>query len=842
MSKCFQFCSVLVGVLLAFEGRAAEPVSADVGKQALSLFQTRCIRCHNPEKHKGKLDLTSGESIRRGGKHGPAVVAGKPDESRLWQLVRDNRMPPKEPLADTERTLLRRWIEQGAPEPLSAATHWAFRSLSQPPIPALAANTRLETAVDRFIVAALEQKGLALSPQADPATLLRRVYFDLIGLPPTPAELDAFLSDPSPRAYEAVVERLLASPHYGERWGKHWLDAAGYADSNGYFSADSDRPLAYHYRDYVVRAFNEDRPYDRFVREQLAGDELAGYTPGGDIDSQTAELLAATHFLRNAPDGTGESDGNPDEVRTDRFSVLEGNLQITMSCLLGVTIQCARCHDHKFEPITQQEYYRLQAVFFPAYCPDHWVKPNERTVTVGSRAEREENVRKTTFVERQIQALNEGLRSMSVPFREQLREERLQAVPEKDRAAFRKAVSTPKEKRSAEQARLLKQHPNLEISDDDLARRFPEYAAVREQVQRAIAARQREKPPPLDRLSVLVDVQANAPVHHILVRGQHNSPGPEVQPGVPAALTLPGNAFSLAAQSLGKNSSGRRSAFARWVTSAENPLFARVLVNRVWQHHFGTGLVTTPDNFGRSGAPPSHPELLDYLATEFIRQGWSIKALHRLIVKSAVYRQASAPVEKGLAVDPDNRLLWHYPLRRLDAESLRDAMLAVTGELDLRMAGPYVPTVRRADGNVEVDEQRADARRRSVYLQQRRTQVATLLELFDAPAMASTCAARANSTVPLQSLALLNSAFIRNRARAFAQRLEREAGTDTDRRLSLAFRLAAGREPLSEEREAAHRFREKQQAAYAGTKDASLRVWTDLCQMILASNAFLYIE
>jgi hypothetical protein len=331
-------------------------------------------------------------------------------------------------------------------------------------------------------------------------------------------------------------------------------------------------------------------------------------------------------------------------------------------------------------------------------------------------------------------------------------------------------------------------------------------------------------------------------MHHVLRRGLHNAPGAEVQPGVPAALTLPGNEFRVGPRPEGRISTGRRSAFARWVTSPENPLFARVMVNRIWQHHFGTGLVATPDNLGQSGARPSHPELLDYLAAEFVRSGWSIKALHRLIVTSAVYRQASAPSAEALRVDPDDRLLSWYPLRRLDAEALRDGLLAVSGELDGRMGGPYVPTRRRSDGRVDVDEQQNGARRRAVYLQQRRTQVATLLELFDAPAMASNCSARTTSTVPLQSLTMLNAEFVRARARAFAGRLEREAGADADSRLTLAFRLAAGRGPTAEERAAAHRFLAAQQALYAAEKGGARRSWTDLCQMVLASNAFLYVE
>jgi hypothetical protein len=675
----------------------------------------------------------------------------------------------------------------------------------RPAVPSVRRADLARTPIDRFMLAALDAKSLALSPEADRATLVRRVSFDLTGLPPAPAEVDAFVADRSADAYERMVDRYLASPAYGERWGKYWLDAAGYADSNGYFNADSDRPLAWKYRDYVIRSFNADKPYDRFVQEQLAGDEMAGYKPGGEVTPAMAELLTATHFLRNAPDGTGESDGNPDEVRTDRLTVLEGTLQISMNCLLGVTIQCARCHEHKFEPIAHKEYYALQAIFFPAYNPERWIKPNERVVSVAEPPIRAEHQRRMETVDRAVNTLRDGL---------------------------------------AASAQKLKTTPELQkLNDDELAKRFPAFAAERERVNKAIAEREKDRPPPLPQLSVFVETDPNPPKHHVLKRGQHNAPGAEVEPGVPAAFCTASNVYRIDPKPAGRVSTGRRTAFAKWVTSPENPLFGRVMINRVWQHHFGTGLVSTPDNLGRSGAKPSHPELLDYLAVEFVRSGWSVKHLHRLILTSAVYRQGSEfIVSRTEKSDPDNRLLSHYPLRRLDAESLRDAMLSVSGELDRRIGGAFVPSQRTAEGTVEVTENPDGARRRSVYLQQRRTQVVTLLQLFDAPSIVGSCGARTSSTVPLQSLALLNSEFARLRAAAFARRLEREAGADVERRLATAFRLACGREPTADEAAAARRFLAAQEKVYAGQKDAPQRTWADLCQMLLASNAFLYVE
>jgi Protein of unknown function (DUF1553)/Protein of unknown function (DUF1549) len=720
-------------------------------------------------------------------------------------------------------------------------THRAFRPVVRPNVPEVTGTAR--TDVDRFILAALEAKRLTLNPEADRLTLIRRVSFDLTGLPPAIAEIDAFLADRSPNAYEKMVDRYLASSHYGERWGKVWLDAAGYADSNGYFNADSDRPLAWRYRDYVIRSFNADKPYDQFVKAQLAGDELVGFTPDGDVTPEMVEALTATHFLRNAPDGTGESDGNPDEVRTDRFTVLEGNIQNVMNCLLGVTVQCARCHDHKFEPVTQEEYYALQAILFPAYNPERWSKPNDRVVPIGAKTELAALQRRTDLIDRQVKAARDGLAAFAEPLREQFLDERLKDLDTPTRTAVIDAVKTPKEKRTPAQQAVLKTHAKAaEVSDDDLAKRFPEYAALRDRVKQTVAEREKDRPKPADKLAAFVETDPNPAVHHILKRGQHNQSGEEVQPGVPAALCTSKNRYKIEPRQAGKISTGRRTAFANWVTSPENPLFARVMVNRIWQHHFGTGIVATPDNLGASGAKPSHPELLDYLAAEFERSGWSVKAIHRLILTSAVYRQTSAPREKVDAIDPDNRLLARFPIRRLDADAIRDAMLHVSGELDPRAGGPYVASRRTAEGVVEIPENANGARRRSVYLQQRRTQVVTFLQLFDSPAIVSTCGKRSPSTVPLQSLALLNSEFARTRARSLATRLAREAGDDAGKRLTLAYRLASGRDPLRDERAACEKFLGMQREVYAKEKDAENRAWADLCQILLASNAFLYVE
>jgi hypothetical protein len=726
-------------------------------------------------------------------------------------------------------------------EPSSRKSHWAFQTVKRPQVPQVKGHA--ETEIDRFILAALEARGQIVNREADRTTLIRRVSFDLTGLPPTLGEIDAFVADGAPNAYERMVNRYLASPRYGERWGKYWLDSAGYADSNGYFNADSDRPHAWRYRDYVIRAFNADKPFDRFVQEQLAGDELAGYKPGSDVTPEMAELLTATHFLRNAPDGTGESDGNPDEVRIDRYTVLEGTLQITMNSLLGVTIQCARCHKHKFEPISHREYYQLQAIFFPAYNPERWKQPKDRFVEIVGKKDREEWKRQTDLIDQHIKTLNTRLATTEGSVREQLLRERLKDVEVALQDKIIQAVNAPVKKRSKEQDGLLKMHAKAaQVSVDDLARRFPDFANLREQIKKSIAEREKERPKPLEKLSVFVETDANPPTHHILTRGQHNQPGDEVQPGVPSAFVSVNNVYRVAERPPGQVSTGRRLAFAHWITSPENPLFARVMVNRIWQHHFGTGLSATPDNLGQSGARPSHPELLDYLASEFVQSGWSVKYMHRLILRSAIYKQSSTPRTELEKLDPDNRLLGRFPLRRLDAEAVRDAFLSVAGDLDLRVGGPYVPSQRAKDGIVEVAETQDGAKRRSVYLQQRRTQVVTLLQLFDAPSIVGNCSTRTTSTIPLQSLAMLNSKFVRDRAKSLEQRLTKEAGTDSKARLHLAFRLACGRPPDADEAAAADRFLVAQRKVYAEAKDNEQRTWTDLCQMVLASNAFLYVE
>jgi mono/diheme cytochrome c family protein len=799
---------VVAVVALLLWGAAAQGAWADAApsfeREIVPILRAHCIKCHGPNKPKAKLNLASPRAMARGGESGPAIVAGRPADSLLWDQVSKGDMPPRpeEPLSAADKESLRRWIERGAlglPDPAqagpTAATwdHWAFAPPSHPRPPAVRDARNPRGPVDAFIERALEDRGLTLGPAAGRATLIRRLTFDLTGLPPSLAEIRAFAGDPRPDAYRRLVDRLLASPRYGERWGKLWLDASGYADSNGYFSADSDRALSYRYRDYVIRAFNTDRPLDQIVREGLAGDELAGGRRGPGTPPEVIDQLVATHFLRNSQDGTGESDGNPDEVKADKYAVLEGTAQIIGTSLLGLTIQCARCHDHKFEPITQEDYYRLQAILYPAFNIEHWVKPDERMIIAG-------------------------------PAALLLRWEAHDKAIDAELAALRRSFVTGSDAQKKAKEEVLK--PVIE----------------------KIESRRRPNP---GRIAGVVDVSADPPEIPILVRGGYRTPGRKVGPGVPAFLADPDNPYRPEPRTAvpGSSTTGRRAALARWLTkpgSRPATLLARVLANRIWQDHFGTGIVATPENLGYTGASPSHPELLEFLAAELVRSGWSTKALHRMIVTSAAYRQSSAPRALAERIDPDNRLLGRYPLRRLDAESIRDAMLVASAELDDRPGGPYVPTNRTDSGEVAVDPSTPGARRRSVYLQQRRTQVASMLEVFDAPSIVVTCTRRQPSTVPLQSLSLLNSDFVAACAARLVERLgpERDDCGQDDDRIDRAFLLVIGRTATGAERIAAGRFLREQPARYPGSArpESRRRAFIDFCQMLLASNAFLYIE
>jgi cytochrome c553 len=843
------------------------------------ILAAHCFKCHGAQTRKNGLDLRSLTLMLQGGDSGPVLSKGSAEDSLLFEQVSTRAMPPGQvKLSDDQIGVLRAWIDGGAvadhPDAIAAAPaeprvtesdrrFWAFRPLARPAVPRVQRLDQVRTPIDAFVLAKLEARGLGLSSQAKRVALIRRASFDVLGLPPAPEEVDAFLADDRPDAYERLIDRLLASPHYGERWGRHWLDAAGYADVAG---TDNDAGIVllreglWRYRDYVVGALNADKPYDRFVAEQLAGDELTNWRSAPRFDRAIEDLLVATGFLRTAIDDTAANELN---LPLHRFQVVHDTIETVASNLLGLTVGCARCHDHKFDPIPQRDYYRLMALLTPAYNPQAWKQPPDRTLPDVSPAEKAEIERGNAEIERQVGRLNEQEAGLRRPYEARLLETKLAAIPEPIRADTRAAVAAPKDKRSPIQAYLAeKLGPHLRIAPEEVARLL----SAAEGARLAELARQRSDLTARKRsfgtIQALIDV-GPPPVTHLLKRGNYETPGPVVEPGFLSVLedaADPGIATAGAAGT----SSGRRLALARWLTLPGSPaaaLVARVLVNRVWQHHFGRGIAATPGNFGRMGAAPTHPELLEWLAAEFVESGWRIKPLHRRILTSAVYRQAShrpappADQARGVALealDPDNQLLGRMPLRRLEAEAVRDALLAASGALDRAEGGPPVPLEARADGMIVVDEKHLPAPtarwRRSLYILARRNYPLSLLGVFDEPVMTGNCTRRVNSAVPLQALTMMNNAFVWDQAERLAQRVARSADPEPARRIELAFRLALARRPTRAETawSAALLDRQAERLSRANPQlppeQAARHALAHLGLMLFNTNEFLYLE
>lgn len=824
----------------------------------LPIFQAHCLKCHGDKKTKAGLDLRRRFTMVEGGDSGPAIVPGKPDDSPLVQRIDKGEMPPPSEgkLSAKQRELIRRWVAAGAlvaktpepplkdAEPVSQLTvedraFWAFQSPKRPAVPQVKAQDRVRTPIDAFLLARLEAKGLTFNPDASREVLLRRLCFDLLGLPPTPAQLDEFLADTRPDAYERLVERLLAQPEYGEHWGRHWLDIAGYADSDGYLAADRLRPEAWRYRDYVIQALNDDLPFDRFLTEQLAGDEMSDWRRADKLTPDMVRQLTATGFLRNALDPTYPGYTEPNEIH----QVLADTMQIVGSTFLGLTLQCARCHGHKYDPISQRDYYALQTVFLPALDPARWQPSGVRGIPLASEKEAARMREEAKKCDAALAKLTTTLNELTTKYRNQLLDAELPALTKDPETAkkLRAAALVEPNKRSAEQKALLtKLAPKLSVAEADLVQRFPEYKTESEKLKVALTSEQEKKKANTPVLARgLMDLEGKPPVGHVLKRGDHDKPGAVVAPGVPEVLAPVGFKFT---PSEGYKTTGRRLALAKWLTSPEHPLTARVQMNRMWALRFGRGLVPTVANLGRSGAKPSHPELLDWLATEFLRQGWSLKAMHRLMVTSTAYRQSSDVDKARASVDPRNELLWAWRPQRHQGEVLRDSMLAVSGKLNRKRFGPPAPVVAKGDGSVETadDEQ---GNRRSIYLIVRRSQHLTMLDLFDTPLMEINCPERPVSTVPLQALAMLHGPFAERNAGALADRLLKAEPTDEAARLRLAYRLLFAREPRPTEIERVRRF-------LAGVLeeqpnlDLAQRVrhaWTQAALVWLNTNEFLYV-
>ena len=694
--------------------------------------------------------------------------------------------------------------------------HWAWQAPTRPVPPTVTDSGWVRNPIDAFILAKLEAASLKPAARASREQLIRRVTFDLIGLPPTPKEIDAFVNDRDNAAWEKVVDRLLASPHYGERWGRHWLDLARYAESNGY-EFDEPRPNAWRYRDYVVAAFNADKPYDRFLKEQLAGDELYPDDP---------QALVATGFNLLGPDMTDSAN-----QAQRRQNTLDDMTDTAGLVFLGMTVGCARCHNHKFEPITQADFFRMQAFFAPADF-----RRDLPVVEPAQKAAFEQHLK--TYQALTVPA-RASLEKLEAPYRQKLYDARFARLADAARAAH----LLPETERNALQKEIVANTARLlVVPAKDITATMPKDEQARQQKLLQELKKFDSQKPSLPTAMGLQE-SGKTPKTFLLKRGELKNPGDEVQSGWLTILSPGHRAEPAPFKAASPISTGRRTALANWIARADHPLTARVIVNRLWQHHFGRGIVATPSDFGLRGTPPTHPELLDWLAVEFVsplpsgegpgvRGAWSLKRMHRLMLLSATYQQSTTPAPEALKKDPPNNLFSRMNRHRLEGEIIRDSLLAVSGRLNRQASGPGVfpPIAPDAAGakDWKASADPADHVRRSVYIFARRNLRFPFLEPFDVPDSNQSCPQRERSTTAPQALALLNSADVAVAAKALAARLEKDAGT-TDERITLAYRLTLGRTPTSGEERLARAF----------LAESPLR---EYCRALFNVNEFVYLD
>jgi mono/diheme cytochrome c family protein len=830
------------------------------------LLEASCFKCHGPDAEhvKGGLRMTGRAALLAGGDRGPALVPGDPDASLLVRAVRyadsELKMPPRTRLDPDAVEKLERWVALGAPwpgwdapapdvepaEPMdqriaAGRALWAFTPPAAPPVPAVRDIGWGANEIDAFVLARLESTGLAPSPDASPRELVRRAYFDLIGLPPTAADVERFEADPSPDAWRALVDGLLERPEYGERWARHWLDVVRYGETNGY-ERDLDKPYAWRYRDWVVAALNADMPYDRFVAEQLAGDELEHASPAA-----REQALIATGFWR-----VGPWDDEPADSLQARYDDLDDGLRTVGEGLLGLTLGCARCHDHKFDPIGQRDYYAMLALLAglrsyeaPRFSPDSAVLAP--LATDGDVAARWKLEREQTLASLQSdydRLFQKGL--------DELLAERLPSLP----SAVRAAHAKPEAERTPAERALLQRTPELHPDDNEIRRKLS-----REELKRAtdlfaeIEATKHSFAGDLEWGLVARESGPTVAAVHVLGRGLATAPGVAVEPAFPRVLCASDGDAAPATISAPEDgsSSGRRRALADWIADPANPLTARVIVNRVWQHHFGRGIVATPNDFGSTGVPPTHPELLDWLARDFVTHGWSLKRLHSQILTSRAWRMSSraapdGPAGRAVEVDPSNELLWRQNPQRLEAEALRDAMLAAAGILSEHRGGPsFYPRLSRealasasrpgAGWRISTpQEQRA----RSVYACVKRGMLVPMFVDFDYPGPSLPIGARPVTTLATQALTLLNSELAGDVSRALAARAAARGGDDQGAALAALFEFALSRAPSRAELELVSAHFERQRAAWTGIEPEVVvqpRVPTRLADEFLSAAA-----
>ena len=849
----------LIHKWIATGAKSAQPHQPEVKQitqhDILPIVLLRCTACHGARLQRGGLDLRTPASMLKGGKQGSAFIAGKPDESRMIQRIESHACPPQEQLLKffvkrppaSEVETLREWIAAKAPivdpepevvglqpDPLVTdedRQHWAF----QPP----QANPEIKS-IDQQILKQLQENELEFAPQASRETLIRRAYLDLIGIPPTLEEWNQWRNSEDPQWYAAMVDHLLASPRYGERWGRYWLDLAGYADSEGGVSSDPLRAVAWKYRDYVIDAFNTDKPYDRFLLEQIAGDELADYENAPVITEELVDNLVATGFLRMGIDQTGSRTMN---FVPERLGVVYDAINVMGSSVMGLTLECARCHTHKYDPLPHRDYYRFKAIFQGALDEYDWLSFKNRSLELGT-PEQQSRVKQTNpLLKKNLSKLEKqhqkAIAAQQVALLRQFypdqpaeeQQETLQALKIADN------TRTQRQRILVEKLRIAETMPESEFSEP-VQQALQHVASLDKQIHEV----QQQMEPPLT-IRALWDRGEPSPTY-ILLRGEHDQPGQQVGPGVPSVLTDGRTPFTVKPPfPEGTPKTGRRLALAQWLTSDDHPLTARVMVNRIWYHHFGNGLVKTLENFGVKGERPSHPELLDWLAVRFIEQDWSIKDMHRLIMNSRTYQQSSHITPAIQEQDPQNRLLSHMPLRRMNAEALRDSILSVSGKLDTTPGGPPDSVTVDRNGLVSANATSTGGWRRSVYLQYRRTQIPTMLDTFDYPEMGPNCVSRNVSTVSPQSLMLLNNERVHSLSHAFASRVRNllpdDQKQDQGAQIDLVYQLALSRLPSQAERQLGQSTLQELAVLWQDNPEAALDTY---CHTIFNSAAFLYID
>ncbi len=827
------------------------------------ILATYCFDCHGADTREAGLDLRSVSSMLRGGNAGPVIVRGHPEHSELFSMVDAGTMPPDDSpqLSSTETDLIRRWIVADAASeekvvvarPTRRVTaedrrHWAWLMPTEQKPPEVMDADAVRNEIDSFILARLEDEGLVFSPDAAPEQWVRRIYFDLNGLPPSPSEINAFLHDTEPGRWERLVDQLLQSRHFGERWGRYWLDVAGFVDVNGSdpdASSISQLPGKWRYRDYVIRAFNEDKPFDRFLVEQLAGDELFDWRESDTFTQPVLDSLTATTFLLSANDDTDQNVLNTPDIR---HHVLQRVSENVASTLFAVTLECAKCHDHKYEALSQLDYYRFESVFAPVFNVRNWVTSDARTRPDVSDAERKTIDHRNGELDAEIKTLEQRREQIRKKHRTRLLEVRLATIPESSRGAARVAVTTIAAKRDEQQKQLVdKYQSQLTISEEEIDAALSTHEQ-QEQEKFAEKINQLESGrPSYEQIAIATESMAPTTTH-VLRRGNYLRPGLEVNPELPEILA-PDSEFVALTTHSPAGLSGRRLALARSVTdpgSLAGNHVARVFVNRVWQQLFGQGIVETSNNFGVSGAIPSHPKLLDWLTLRFIESGWRLKPLIRLMVLSTTYRQSSHGEASG--VDPENRLLWRMNLRQLDSEQLRDAILTVSGKLDRQLGGPPIPLQARPDGMVVLKSDALPAGttpwRRSVYILARRNYHLTFMRVFDQPIVARNCAIREPTAVVTQSLALLNDDFMLEQSEVLASRVTSEAAGETaNDRVRKVWHIVLGRLPDEEETRLCLELLERHTRNYSKIEQQpEHQALVQLCHMLLNTSEFLYVQ